>query len=85
MCWILANNLQKANYVIDKKQKSYKKWKVQQRTWQGGAVYEKSQVKNNQTCSAHNKLYPTTTNINYFVLLTQNDYDDITVVRNNCR
>ena len=25
MGWILANNLQKANYVIDKKKKSYKK------------------------------------------------------------
>ena len=28
MGWILANKLQKANYVIDKKQQSYKKWKA---------------------------------------------------------
>ena len=47
-------------------------------------VYEKSQVKNNQTCGAHNKLYPTTTNSNYFALLTQNDDDGVTVVRSNC-
>ena len=32
MGWILANNLQKANYVIDKNQQTYKIWKVQQRT-----------------------------------------------------
>ena len=32
MGWILANNLQKATYVIDKNQKAYKTWKAQQRT-----------------------------------------------------
>ena len=30
--WILAKNLHKANYVIEKKQQYYKKWKAQQRT-----------------------------------------------------
>ena len=83
MGWILANNLQKATYVINKNQLAYKKWKAQQRTWQGGAVYEESQVKIKQTCSAHNKWYPTTNNSNYFALLAQNDDDDVTVVRSN--
>ena len=83
MGWILANNLQKATYVIDKNQKTYKTWKAQQRTWQGGAVYEKSQVKTKQTCSAHNKLYPTTNNSNYFALIAQNDDDEVTVIGSN--
>ena len=69
MGWILANNLQKATYVIDKNQQDYKTWKAQQRTLQGGAVYEKSQAKTKQTCSAHNKLYPITNNSNYFALI----------------
>ena len=80
----MANNLQKATYVIDKNQQAYKTWKAQQRTWQGGEVYEKSQVKNKQTCSAHNKLYPTTNSSNYFSLLAKNDEDDVTVIRSNC-
>ena len=80
MGWILANNIQKATYIIDKNQKIYKTRKAQQRTWQGGAVYENSQVKTKQIGSAHNKLYPTTNNINYFALLAQNDDDDVTVV-----
>ena len=84
MGWILLNTIQKATYVIDKNQKAYKTWKAQQRTWQGGAVYEKSQVKTEQTCSDHNKLYPTTNNSNYFVLLSQNDDDEVTVIRSNC-
>ena len=30
-------------------------------------------------------MYPTTTNSNYFASLTQNDDDDVTVVRSNCK
>ena len=29
-------------------------------------------------------MYPITTHSNYFALLTQNDYDDVTLVRSNC-
>ena len=32
MGWILANNLQKATYVIDKNQQAYKTWKAHQNT-----------------------------------------------------
>ena len=29
-------------------------------------------------------MYPTTNNSNYFALLAQNDYDEVTVIRSNC-